>query len=104
MLEKATERGYNSLEVAELVSFLRSRAGAGLCQAAEQKGQSQHCAGFQCTVAADVCVYLGDLAPMMGAAAAAAEPGWVLGGLLPCGLNHLFLGPAPCRLVFIFSC
>ncbi len=59
MLARADARGlYDRLEEAEIVAFLR-----------------RHDAAFDLLIGADVAVYLGDLRPLMAAAAGALRPG-----------------------------
>ena len=94
MVGKARARGcYDALTVGELVAFLEgttqpeaggaagstapapgsaSVSAAGGAAAAVGAGGPQQ---WQCLVAADVFVYIGDLAPVMRAAAAASTPG-----------------------------
>lgn len=63
MVEKAREKAcYDSLAVGELVAFLEAQRMEG-------------CPPVDLVVAADVLVYLGDLAPVFTAAAATARPG-----------------------------
>lgn len=75
MCDKACERGcYDLVEVAELVEWLQRQQAAR--QARERMGQRRDGgAPFDLLVAADVLVYIGDLRPLLQAAAAAAEPG-----------------------------
>ncbi len=69
MIAKAAERGcyrQGGLHVADLVAQLKAEHSA-----LQQAGQ----APFSCLVAADVFVYIGDLQPVLCAAAAVAAPG-----------------------------
>ncbi|KXZ41511.1 hypothetical protein GPECTOR_421g279 [Gonium pectorale] len=76
MVEQAARRGcYSRLEVAELVDFLRREADAVEAAAASSEPAIHP---YDLLVAADVFVYIGDLGPVLAAAAAAAAPGAVL--------------------------
>ncbi len=84
MVAKARDRGcYDSVEVGELVEWLRLRSvggdgctgrggGGGGGGGGLDDGGSPEAAGFDLQVAADVLVYIGDLKPLCAAAAAAA--------------------------------
>lgn len=88
MVHKARERGlYDVLDVAELVTYLQQHTVKGSAAAGTaQEGRHQQASagggvpscGYDLLVAADVLVYIGDLQPLMQAAAAAAQPGAVL--------------------------
>ncbi len=88
MVDKARQRGlYDGLDVAELVAYLQQDTVEGNAAAgtAAQQGRQQQAShgsvprcGYDLLVAADVLVYIGDLRPVMQAAAAAAQPGAVL--------------------------
>lgn len=79
MAAKARERGcYDAVEVGEIVEWLlrvktaAAAAAAGGGGAAAAGGGGGAAEGFDLLVAADVLVYLGDLAPLLRAAAASA--------------------------------
>jgi predicted TPR repeat methyltransferase len=77
MVERARRRGlYHDLQVGELVQCLQ-QYGAGEPQLLQGEGPAQHRPALDLLVAADVFVYLGDLRPVLGAAAAAATSEWV---------------------------
>lgn len=83
MVKKAEARGlYDHLEVAELVQYLNQQpvghgssacaAGSGTCAASSSSGGSggKQQQPYDCLVAADVFVYIGDLQPVLSAASA----------------------------------
>ncbi|EFJ41883.1 hypothetical protein VOLCADRAFT_98115 [Volvox carteri f. nagariensis] len=75
MIDQAAKRGcYNRLAVAELVAFLDAEA----VSLSSSTTIANSAVPYDLLVAADVFVYIGDLAPVMRAAAAAAAPGAVL--------------------------
>jgi predicted TPR repeat methyltransferase len=79
MVEKARRRGvYDHLEVAELV-----------------EGIARSPASWDLVVAADVLVYVGDLAPVMRAAASGLRSGGLFCATVEqCGGDHFALGPS----------
>lgn len=65
MVEQARQRGcYDALQVAELVEHLQASTSGSKCP-------------YDLLVAADVFVYIGDLAPVLNAAATSSRPGCV---------------------------
>ncbi|KAG2495550.1 hypothetical protein HYH03_006493 [Edaphochlamys debaryana] len=86
MVDQAARRGcYSRLAVAELVAFLEQEAAATAAAAAgtadpgsaapSGSGSRSTTVPYDLLVAADVFVYIGDLAPVLRAAAKAAAPG-----------------------------
>ncbi|GFR44531.1 hypothetical protein Agub_g5801, partial [Astrephomene gubernaculifera] len=79
MVDQASKRGcYSRLAVAELVAFLEQQKEEITTAAAAATALAATVVPYDLFVAADVFVYIGDLQPVMRAAAAVAAPGAIL--------------------------